>query len=315
MRRKFYTFRRLMGYGIRNFVRNAWLSVAATAVMIVALTIMLSAIVLNITAKNAIKELSKDIKVSIYFQEGITAADREKLRQALVADPVVADVEYITRAKAKARFQEDQTKGFLDQSLALAGEDALPESFDVSVTDLDKLQEVANIAKRSEFKDIVGQNSDDITLGKTRSKETIDRAASAKRLIIISSVVAAAIFSVVSFLIIFNTIRMAIFTRSEEIHIMKLIGATPDYIRGPFLIEACMYGLIAGLAATAVVCAGIFSLGGKLADQREFAATYSLFASGRTVLMMLAGAILVGVLIAIFSSLTAMEKYLRLKRW
>lgn len=315
MRRKFITFRRLAGSGVQNFFRNSWLSVAATAVMVVALTIILGAILVNVTARNAIKELSKDIKVSIYFQDGVVEAQRDKLKSALRENVAVVDVEYITREIAQARLKQNQDSGFVDQTLALLGAEALPESFDVSVNDLSRLEEVGDIAKRSEFKEIVGQAADDITLGKTRSKDTIDRAAAAQRYITLGSIVAAGLFASVSVLIIFNTIRMAIFTRSEEIKIMKLIGATPDYIRGPFIIEACMYGVIAGLLANAVVYTFILSIGSKLSNQREFSETYELFTSPSLVSAMIVGGVLAGILVAILSSTLAMEKYLRLKKW
>jgi len=283
--------------------------------MIVALTIILGAILVNVTARNAIKELSKDIKVSIYFQDEVEAAGRDKLMSALKENKAVVDVEYITREKAQARLKQNQDSDFVDQTLALLGAEALPESFDVSVDDLSKLEEVGAIAKRSEFKDIVGQNVDDITLGKTRSKDTIDRAAAAQRYITLGSIIAASLFASVSVLIIFNTIRMAIFTRAEEIRIMKLIGATPDYIRGPFIIEACMYGVIAGLLANAVVYTFILTIGSKLSSQREFSETYNLFTSPSLVSAMIVGGVLVGILVAILSSTLAMEKYLRLKKW
>lgn len=315
MVRSLITLRRLTITGIQNFVRNAWLSVAATAVMIVAISISLSSVILNVTARNAIRELSKDIKVSIYFQDEATEQGRNSLRAALEENPYVVDVEYVNRDKAQSRLKEQQDQGFVDQSLALLGAEALPESFDVSVNNLEKLEEVGDIARRDEFKDTVGQNSDDITLGKTRSKETIDRAASAQRIITLASIVAAALFAGVSVLIIFNTIRMAIFTRSEEINIMKLIGATPGYIRGPFIIESCLYGLIAGLASVAIVYSTVLSLGSRVADQREFMETYQLFTSGSTLLLMLVSAVFAGMLVAILSSTFAMEKYLRLKKW
>ena len=315
MGRKLISLRRIIVAGFQNFGRNAWLSIAATAVMIVALTISMGAVVLNVTAQNAIKELSKDIKVSIYFQDGVTEVQRNKLADALKQNPAVVDVLYVSRDAAQARLKQDQDQGFVDQTLALLGTEALPESLDVSVNNLDKLGEVGDIARRPEYKEIVGQAKDDITLGKTRSKETIDRAAAAKRYITLGSIIAAALFAGVSVLIIFNTIRMAIFTRSEEIKIMKLIGATPDYIRGPFIIEGCLYGIIAGIASTAVVYAGLYSLGGKLAKQREFSETYQLFTAHGMIFLMLIASVLAGILVAIISSALAMEKYLRLRHW
>lgn len=89
MKRKLIIFRRLTVSGIQNFFRNSWLSIAATAVMIVALTIILGAILVNVTARNAIKELSKDIKVSIYFQDGVAEAQRDKLMTTLKENKAV----------------------------------------------------------------------------------------------------------------------------------------------------------------------------------------------------------------------------------
>lgn len=315
MKRYFVTLGRLFKYGIQNFLRNAWLSIAATAVMVVAITITMSAVILNFSARNAIKELSKDIKVSIYFQDGVTEEDRETLRKALLDNKAVVQVDYISRTVAQQRLKDQQDQGFVDQTLALLGSDALPESFDVSVNNLDKLDEVGNIAKGEEFKKIVGQNPDDVTLGKTRSRETITRASAAQRIITLGSIVAAGLFAAVSVLIIFNTIRMAIYTRSEEIKIMKLIGATPSYIRGPFIVEASLYGVIAGILGSAITYAGVFSLGNKVADQREFIETYKFFTNEAIMAAMILGAILAGVLVGIISSGLAMEKHLRLKHW
>lgn len=306
---------RLFKYGVQNFFRNAWLSVAATAVMVVAITIALASVILNVTARNAIQELSKDIKVSIYLQDGISEKDRESLKDALKENKAVVEVQYITRDMAQQRLKDQQDTGFVDQTLALLGTEALPESFDVSVDDLEKLEEVGNIAKQEKFNKIVGQNADDITLGKTRSKETIDRASGAQRIITLGSIVAAGLFVAVSILIIFNTIRMAIYTRSEEIKIMKLIGATPSYIRGPFFVESALYGIIAGILGTLIAFSGVFSLGKRVADQREFIETYQFFTDYKIIAMLLVASILAGVLVGVISSGMAMIKHLRLKHW
>ena len=315
MKHFFVTQSRLFKSGIQNFFRNAWLSIAATAVMVVAISISLGSVILNVTARNAIKELSKDIKVSIYLQEGVTEVQRGTLKADLMKNPAVVQVDYINHATAQQRLKNQQDQGFVDQTLALLGADALPESFDVSVNNLDKLEEVGNIAKQEKYKNTVGQKTDDITLGKTRSKETITRASAAQRIITLGSIVAAGLFAAVSVLIIFNTIRMAIYTRSEEIKIMKLIGATPSYIRGPFIVEASLYGVIAGILGSAIAYVGVYSLGKKVADQREFMATYDFFTQYPVMIAMVAGAIAGGVMVGIISSGLAMEKHLRLRHW
>jgi cell division transport system permease protein len=312
MKRKMITFWRILKSGGKNFFRNAWLTIAATAVMVVALTIVLLAIVLNTTARNAIKELSKSLKVSIYLKDQVGEPERAKLERAIRTNPYVSNIQYISVEEARQKFSESfQNDQNLLEGLTLVGGEALPASLEVSVNNLDHINEVAEVAKSKEYEAIV----DSITLGKTDAKKTIDRAASAQRFIVTSSILAAGIFAAVSFLIIFNTIRMAIYTRSEEIRIMKLIGATPNYIRGPFLVEASLYGIVAGCIANAAVYSVILSIGSKVATQAEFAETYNFFVQPGTMFLLLLGAMIAGVLVAMISSMLAMERYLRLKHW
>lgn len=312
MKRKLITLRRILISGIHNFFRNSWLTVAATAVMVVALVIILSAIVLNVTARNAIAELSKNLKVSIYLKDDAKPEAVSELKKELTTHPFVAEVSYISKEEAQKQFSNSfQNDLKLLEGLALLGGNTLPASFEVSVSNLSKINEVGEIPKKDIYKSIV----DSVTLGKTDAKKTIDRAASAQSFITTASIIAASVFAVVSMLIIFNTIRMAIFTRAEEIRIMKLIGATPGYIRGPFLVESSMYGIIAGIIASSVVLAAVYSLGGKVATQVEFSATYNLLTDPKTVAMMYMAAIMLGILVGVISSLLAMEKHLKLKDW
>ncbi|NBU33345.1 FtsX-like permease family protein [bacterium] len=315
MKRKLNAFWRVTKAGGNNFLRNAWLSIAATAVMTVALTIMLGAVVLHVSTGNAVKELSKKIKVTIYLKDGATEERRDMVKARLQSQEGVDNITFVDRREAERRFktnQNQQDKAFIEQALALTGATTLPESLEVSLTDLSKSNSIVAIAKEQGYKDVV----DDVSVGKNDvAKETIERATSAQRYITRGSIFAAILFAAVSVLIIFNTIRMAIFTRSEEIRIMKLIGATPNYIRGPFLVESCMYGFIAGVLANVAVYTAILSIGPKIQNQAEFSASYALFTSTSVMLISLAGAILVGIMVGIFSSMLAMNKHLKLKHW
>lgn len=310
--RQFYTAKRIVKSGFINLFRNAWLTIAATAVMLVALTIISIAIVLNVTANNAIKTLARDLKASVYLKEGTNEAQRDKLKKSLEGLDFVEQVELVTQDQAKSDLADDYNHDTdILQALALAGEDVLPASLRITVSDLKRMPEIKGVAEADEYKDSV----DSVSLGQTDAQATIDKAASAQRFINTGSIIAAATLSAVSIMIIFNTIRMAIYTRRDEIRVMKLIGATPDYIRGPFLVEASLYGVFAGLIANTIVYSLIVSLGKKVAEQPEFSETYNYFTSPWIVFMMLFSVILIGIFIGIFSSMLAMEKHLKLKNW
>lgn len=312
MNRKLITLRRICASGIKNFFRNSWLSIAATAVMVVALVIVLMSVVLNVTARNAIAELSKNLKVSVYLKEGAENDEIKKLQRAIYGNTTVVSVDHVTTVQAQEQFaQSFQNDKKLLEGLALVGGNSLPASLEISVKDLSQLQAVGSIAEQDQYKSIV----ESVSLGKTDVKRTIERAGASQRFITTASIIAAAVFAVVSMLIIFNTIRMAIFTRSDEIRTMKLLGATPGYIRGPFLVESSMYGIVAGIIAASVVVAGVVPLGSKVANQAEFAATYEFFTTPTVIVGMYASAIMAGVLVGVVSSTLAMEKHLKLKHW
>jgi cell division transport system permease protein len=312
MMRKLVTAKRILIAGVKNFFRNSWLSIAATAVMVVALVIVLLAVVLNVVTHNAIAELSTNLKVSVYLQDNIDDSLRQQLQRDFITNEYVDEVTYISKEQAQKQFADSfQEDPQLLEGLALIGGNTLPASFEVSVRDLSKIEEVGNIAKQEQYVIIV----ESVTLGKTDVKKTIERAASAQNFITTASLIAASVFAVVSMLIIFNTIRMAIFTRADEIRTQKLLGATPGYIRGPFLVESSMYGVIAGIISASIVVATVFSLGGKIANQPEITPSYDFLTEPFTIFAMYAGAILIGILVGILSSTFAMGRYLKLRNW
>ena len=306
------TLGRILLTGIRSFIRNSWLTIAATAIMVVSITILLVAIVLNVTTQNAITEVSRNLRIAVYLQDSSTEEDWQPLRDELYQNNYVSSVHYVSKQEAQIRFSESfgDDQGVVE-GLEIVGGDSLPASLEISVNDLNQIESVGAIASAEEYDSIV----ESVSLGKTDAKKTIERASSVRNFVVRASVITAGVFASVSILIIFNTIRIAIFTRSEEIRIMKLIGATPGFIRGPFLVEASMYGIIAGLIATGTVYAMVIALGGRVATQPEFAATYDFFTQDLIVGYMAAGSIIGGVFIGFVSAMLAMERYLRLRNW
>lgn len=315
----FYSTMRVLKSGFVNLFRNLWLTIAATAVMLVALVIISLGVVLNVTASNAIDVLSKELKTGIFLEEDVTADERADLERSIRELDFVATVEYVSPAEAQRRLTENPIIGndVLQAESIFEGQDFLAPSFEVGLTDLSRAQELANLAEGPEYESVVRR----VALGKTDTGEqtdaekAIERAAATERFITISSIIAASVLGAVSIMIIFNTIRMAIYTRRDEISIMKLIGATPNYIRGPFLVEASLYGVIAGILANTIVYVLIYSLGAKVADAPEFAETYAYFTQPSTMILMLLSSITLGVLIGALSSMLAMERHLKLKHW
>ena len=120
-----------------------------------------------------------------------------------------------------------------------------------------------------------------------------------------------ALFLIISILVIFNTIRMAIFSRREEIYMEKLVGADNQFIRGPFLVEAAMSGILAGVIASILSYAGYRFLAPKLADYDIDISAVSSVLESNWLIGVFFLMLLVGSIIGLLSSRLAVRKYLK----
>jgi cell division transport system permease protein len=300
--------RRIAKAGVQNIFRNAWLTAAATAIMVVTLLVVSLGIILSTSLNSTVDKITKEVALEIFLLDDSDPALQEQLKNQISQDENVKSIEYVSKEQALKQFQDD----FSDDDEILSGlslaQDTLPASFRVYLYDLTKVDSSIDIARSQDYSALV----DDVNFDEQR-KASIDRIASWQDFIIMSSLVVGSVFAFISVLIIFNTIRMAIYTRSYEIEIMKLIGATPGYIRGPFLFEASMYGIIAGTITIiflyTVVLNGLPQLGQFL----EFESTTSYLKDYWLVVVVLVYGI--GILIGFLSAVIAMAKYLRIKKW
>jgi len=306
MRRFFIIFRRQCKAGVTNFIRNSWLSTAATAIMVVTLSIGLTTLIANMTFSRMIKTITDKIDVSVYLVDNITPKERERFMSELKAQPNVREVNYVSKDRA-LEIYKDQNKDNLELQNAISQTDNyLPASFQVKTNDPNKIEDIASTINRTPNKKL---QSDEPSYSGDR-KQAIDRIVSIARFFRIAGVAASAVFAVISILIIFNTIRMAIFNRRDEIEIMKLIGATRGYIRAPFLIEASLYGLIAAGITVAVSYTLLMGQADNIASYvPEVLYTRDFF---RDHMWEIGGAMLfLGVMIGILSSSLATKRYLK----
>ncbi len=302
------TFWRIFLAGLRNFLRNTWLSAAATAVMMVTLVLMTCSYISNSALSSTIKTVTDKIDVSVYLSSTITQKQIDDFKQELLASPNVIAVKYVSKKDAVAAYREqNKTNPQLLEALDVAG-DALPASLQIKAKDPRHLDQIAAIVDKPHNHDLQDPQAPPSYSGNRRV--TIDRIVHFSNFFQRTSLVASVIFIVISILIIFNTIRMAIFTRREEIEIMKLVGATNWFIRGPFLVEASLYGVIAAVFAL-VFCYGLLLSGAdKLGNYIDISSTVQIFRHYPIVVVM--AEVAAGILIGCTSSLLATMRYLKL---
>jgi cell division transport system permease protein len=299
---------RILHGGSRNFLRNAWLSTAATAVMTVTLTLVATSFIANLALTATIKGVTDKIDVSVFLKNTVTPDQITAFEQALKSTGNVASLTYISPTQAVMNYK-DQNKARPDLIAALdAAGNVLPSSIQIKAKDPKHLDIIEAMVAQPVNAGLLDPTAPPSYSG--GRKATIDRIIHFANFFKTIGLAASVIFVIISTLIIFNTIRMAIFTRRDEIEIMKLVGATKWFIRGPFIFEAALYGIIAAVIAIILSYTLLFSGATNVAGYIDFSTTTDFFRSNP--LVVIGSELLLGVLIGSISSVLAMSRYLKL---
>jgi len=251
MKHRFITFTRIVRTGAYNFARNTWLAMAAMAVMVVTLTIILFSLVTSATFNHTVAQIANKINISIYLNDSVTDKQRDDLVSQLRALPEVKGVSYVSKDQALAEYKAANA-GNKDLLTAIDETgNPLPASIQVSPVDpgkIDQIQKVLNQPATTQLEDPQAGTS-----YSGDRKAAIDKIAHATDILKRVGVIAVLIFALISMLIIFNTIQMAIFNRRDELTIMRLLGASTWYIRGPFVVESVFYGILSALISIVLI--------------------------------------------------------------
>jgi cell division transport system permease protein len=249
------TIRRIIRTGCINFVRNAWLSIAAMAVMLITLTIVLFSVIANATFSNTIKQITDKIDISVYLKDSVTPAQRDKLIGQVKALPNVKSVIYSSKDQALIAYNH-QNLGNTDLLAAVSQIDnPLPASLNIKPKDVNKIGDIKTFLDK---KDIIAQQSAPTSYSGDR-KQAVDKITHATDFMRRAGIIGVLVFAFISMLIIFNTIQMAIFNRRDELTIMRLLGASTSFIRGPFVVESVLYGVISAVISI-VLLNGLFTV-------------------------------------------------------
>src|SRR3990167_9583245 len=155
MREKLITFWRILVTGTRNFTRNAWLSIAATAVMVVTLTFMLTAIIFNFALNDTLEQVTKKIDVAIFFTDEATPEQIEAFQTELKTLENVQTIRFVTKAQALERYREQNRDNAALLEAVNETENPLPRSIEIQVKDLNKVDPIVLATQKDEYLPIV----------------------------------------------------------------------------------------------------------------------------------------------------------------
>lgn len=302
-----------IGYSFRevgqHFRRN-WTTVLGAVV-----TIFLSLFIIGIFVlgsaliNNMIGTVENEVTIQAFLSDDATDDQISAYADKVRGWDNVESVEIRTKEEALEQYQTQMSnRNASDAITALDGENPLPASLVIKLDDPQQVEATATkIVDDSQFAQICDSKdnpSSDVNYG----RETVEKLFSLTSYIRIAAVVLVALLTFVAFVFINNTIRLAISARRREIGIMRLVGASNGFIRGPFILEGTLEAILGALLAIGVLIAGVNAVLPKLSNSMQFLS----FAIPTQTLVATAGALLaLGVVIGLFGSAIAMRRYLK----
>lgn len=243
----FTTFKRITRTGFVNFWRNGFLSFAAIVVITLSLSAFGMLIFASAFGRSLITDVKDKVDINVYFILEAPEKDILTLKKDVEKLPEVSKVEYISRDLAFTQFKEKwKTNALIMQGLDEIGNNPFPASLNIKA---DNPGQYASIATFLETKGPVSSDGTQIIekINYQQNKLIIDRLGRIIPAVEKSGTIIAIILLIVAVIVVWNTIRLIVFTAKDEISVMKLVGASNIYIRGPLVISGIMYGIVSGI--------------------------------------------------------------------
>jgi cell division transport system permease protein len=253
------TTKRVFRSGLQNFFRNGFVSFSSVIIMTITLFILLSTILLGGFLKYSLDAVKQKVDVNVYFVTTASESDILAVQKSLEALPEVASVEYVSSDQALADFKAKHSNDQLTlQALDELGTNPLGASLNIRAKDPSQYAGIADFL-----------NSNNGELLSSAGASIIDKVNYAQNAVVINRLTSiinsanmmglwfAIIFIIISIVITFNTIRLTIFMSKDEISVMKLVGASNVYVKGPFVVSGILCGFIASFLI--IVLFGIFT--------------------------------------------------------
>ena len=300
----FTTFKRLLKSGFLSFFRNGWLSMATIIVMSLMLFVMGSLIFVSAFAATALQMFQSKIDVTVYFISDAQENQILAIRKEIEAIPQVVEVGYVSKEQAFTDFRErHKNNAFIAGALDEIGTNPLEASLNIKADDPLHYSAISDFLVKKNYP-IVDK------INYFENKTVIERLTSIIGTVRAAGAIVALVLAFVAILVTFNTIRLAIYTVREEIGIMRLVGATQWFIRGPFLVSGILYGVSAATIVTLFFFPMTWMITPKVILVMPGFDLFHYFLNNffEFFIIMLGSSVVLGV----FSSAIAMRKYLRI---
>ena len=282
---------------LKGFTRN--LSTALGSIVTIFLSLLIIGVFLvgGFVVEKLVSSVESEVSITAYVSDDASDADIQSVENFIEGLDGVASVGFTNKEQALEKFR----------SSTLDGQNPLPRSIDVELSDPQLVEQVADaIRGNSTYQQIIGYDTPEQSL--KYGQQTVDRLFTLTNYVRYIGIALVALLIFIAMVFINNTIRLAILARRKEIAIMRLVGASNGFIRGPFLMEGALHAIIGSLLAV-----GCLELLRTLAlPKLQSALMFLNFdLSLNTFLFIYAVLVGAGLLIGLLGSAFAMRRYLK----
>ena len=229
----------IIRFSIQNFYRNFWLSLVTITIIVLTLFSLTSLIILNAAVEQTIVTIEDKIDISLYFPVGAEDEQINLIKQNIEQYETVKQVNFISSTLALQKFKKlHQHDELVMDALDELDENPLGPTLTVKAHDVNLYPNILQQIKQDKIDELVSEMDYDDHRLVIQKLEEISHKVQQFGLVI------SGVFALISLLVVFNTIRIGIYTHRHEIGIMKLVGASNWFIRLPFLLEGIIYAVL-----------------------------------------------------------------------
>lgn len=298
------TFYRILKYGIQSFARNYLISIATVLVLILAVVVFQSLILFGVIGGEAISIIQDKIDISIEFRAETSEDDMLGLKTALEKLDEVREVEYISQDEALEKFKaRHPADSDIAQALAEIEENPLRASLNIKAhnpRDYSTIAAYLNNESLAPIIETVSYNQNYLVINRLARIIDIGRQ---------TGLLLTLILSIIASIVAFNTILLAIHSNKDEIAIMRIVGASNTFIRGPYIVVGIIYGLCAAVVGTLFMSPAIYFASPIIAVLVPDMNIWTYFLNN--IFLILGYNLLFAIIIGVVSSFIVVKKYLR----
>lgn len=236
--------RRVIKFGFQNFKRNAWLSVVTVLILSLAIFMVSLLVTVQIVGNKAIDTVLNKVDVAVFFTQNTSTEQLDAISDQLNKRDDVVSARTISADQAYENFKrENEGDPIILESLEALDLNPLGPVIVLKARTLEDYPEILKLFDTEEIRPLVQDKDRDFESKQLVIRRLSEFVSQLRKI----GLILVSIFALIAFLVMYNTIRITIYTHRDEIGIMKLVGASNAFVRAPFIVESMLYAVSASI--------------------------------------------------------------------